>query len=64
VFKASAFDGWRHKKRLETSADDFLAVFKDGRVSIVCFLKRLHTFAVNLGWIAVPIVAANGKWGS
>ena len=57
VFKSSAFDGLRHKKLLETTADDFLAVFKDGKVSIVCFLKRLHNFAVNLGWIAVPIVA-------
>jgi integrase len=26
-------------------------------VSIVCFLKRLHNFALNLGWIAIPIVA-------
>ena len=57
VFKSSAFDGLRHKKLLETTADDFLAVFKDGKVSIVCFLKRLHNFAVNLGWTAVPIVA-------
>jgi integrase len=57
VFKSSAFDGLRHKKLLETTADDFLAMFKDGKVSIVCFLKRLHNFAVNLGWIAVPIVA-------
>src|ERR1039457_6350664 len=57
VFKSSAFDGLRHKKLLETTTDDFLAMFKDGKVSIVCFLKRLHNFAVNLGWIAVPIVA-------
>ncbi len=32
-------------------------MFKDGKVSIVYFLKRLHNFAVNLGWLAVPIVA-------
>ena len=57
VFQSPAFDGLRHKKLLETTADDFVAVFKDGKVSIVCFLKRLHNFAVNLGWIAVPIVA-------
>src|ERR1039457_4428693 len=57
VFKSSAFDGLRHKKLLETTTDDFLAMFKDGKVSIICFLKRLHNFAVNLGWTAVPIVA-------
>lgn len=57
VFQSPAFDGLRHKKLLETTADDFLAVFKDGKVSIVYFLKRLHNFALSLGWIAVPIVA-------
>jgi len=57
VFKSSAFDGLRHKRLMETTADDFLAVFKDGKVSIVYFLKRLHNFALSLGWIALPIVA-------
>ena len=37
-----------NKKLLETTADDFFAVFKDGKVSIVYFLKRLHNFAVIL----------------
>ena len=57
VFESPAFDGLRNKALLETTADDFFAVFKDGKVSIVYFLKRLHNFALSLGWIAVPIVA-------
>jgi integrase len=57
VFKSASFDALRQKKLLETTADDFLEVFKDGKVSIVYFLKRLHNFALNLGWIALPIVA-------
>jgi integrase len=57
VFKSTAFDTLRHKRLMETTADDFLAIFKDGKVSIVCFLKRLHNFALSLGWIAIPIVA-------
>ena len=57
VFVSPSFDALRHKKLLETTADDFLAVFKDGKVSIVCFLKRLHNFALSLGWIALPVVA-------
>jgi integrase len=57
VFKSPAFDALRHKKLLETTADDFFAIFKDGKVSIACFLKRLHNFALTLGWIALPIVA-------
>jgi len=57
VFKSSCFDALRHKKLLETTADDFFAVFKDGKVSVVYFLKRLHNFALSLGWIALPVVA-------
>src|ERR1700733_10263343 len=57
VFKSASFDALRQKKLLETTADDFFAVFKDGKVSIVYFLKRLHNFALSLGWIAIPIVA-------
>jgi integrase len=57
VFKSSCFDALRHKKLLETTADDFFAVFKDGKVSIVYFLKQLHNFALSLGWIALPVVA-------
>jgi predicted HD phosphohydrolase len=47
VFKSPCFDSLRHKKLLETTADDFFAVFKEGKVSIVYFLKRLHNFALE-----------------
>ncbi len=58
VFKSPAFDALRHKKLLETTAEDFFAMFQRyGKVSIACFLKRLHNFALTLGWIALPIVA-------
>ena len=57
VFKSPSFNGLRNKKLLETTADDFFAVFKEGKVSIIYFLKRLHNFALSLGWIALPIVA-------
>jgi hypothetical protein len=56
VFKSPSFDGLRNKRLMETTADDFLTVFKDGKVSIVYFLKRLHNFALSLGWIALPVV--------
>src|SRR5271165_6949369 len=57
VFKSPSFDALRNKKLMETTADDFFAVFKQNQVSINEFLKRLHNFAVHLGWIAIPIVA-------
>src|ERR1700690_4292289 len=31
VFKSPSFDALRHKQLLESTADDFLAVFKDGK---------------------------------
>lgn len=57
VFKSPSFDGLRNKKLMETTADDFFAVFKQNKVAINEFLKRLHNFALHLGWIAIPIVA-------
>ena len=57
VFKSPSFNGLREKKLLETTADDFFAVFKENKVAITYFLKRLHNFALHLGWIALPIVA-------
>ena len=57
VFKSPSFDGLRNKKLLETTTDDFFAVFKQNKVAINEFLKRLHNFALNLGWIALPIGA-------
>jgi integrase len=59
VFKSPSFGGLRHKRLLETTADDLFAIFKEGKVSIIHFLKRLHHFALELGWIAVPIVPPN-----
>jgi hypothetical protein len=57
VFKSPSFDGLRNKKLMETTADDFFAVFKQNKVAINEFVKRLHNFALHLGWIAIPIVA-------
>ena len=59
AFKSPALDGLRHKKLLETTADDFFDVFKDAKPSTICFLKRLHHLALSAGWIALPIVAPN-----
>ena len=59
AFKSPALDGLRHKKLLETTADDFFAVFKCAKPSTLCFLKRLHHLALSAGWIALPIVAPN-----
>ena len=59
AFKSPALNGLRHKKLLETTADDFFAVFKCAKPSTICFLKRLHHLALSAGWLALPIVAPN-----
>ena len=40
VFKSASFDALRQKKLLETTADDFFAVFKDGKVSGTAFARQ------------------------
>jgi integrase len=59
AFDSPALNGLRHKKLLETTADDFFAVFKTGKPSTLCFLRRLHHLALSAGWITMPIVAPN-----
>ena len=56
AMKAKAFDGLRQKPLIQTNAEDFLAVLKEGKVSVSHFLKRLHNLALALGWIAVPVL--------
>src|SRR5579863_4276299 len=37
VFKSPSYNGLRNKKLLETTADDFFAVFKENKVAITYF---------------------------
>ncbi len=57
VFKSKCLDALRGKVLLETTPDDFFAIFKIGKASVVYFLKSLHNLALELGWIVTPIVA-------
>jgi integrase len=57
VFKSKAFNDLRGKILLETTAEDFFAVFKYGKESVTYFLKSLHNFALSLGWLPTPILA-------
>jgi uncharacterized protein (DUF433 family) len=52
--KSRAFDALRHKKLVETTAEDFLAVLKNKQRSVGHYLRRLHNLALNLGWLPVP----------
>ena len=59
VFRTPAFDPIRHRSLLETTTADFLQILKDAKPSQVFYLKCLHSFALSLGWISLPIVAPN-----
>jgi integrase len=56
AFKSAAFDALRQRTIVETVADDFLAVMKDGRPSTTHYLRRLQNLALNLGWLAWPVL--------
>ena len=57
ALKSKAFDRLRSKKLLETNAEDFLVVLNEDKVSVAHFLKRVHNFAMSLGWLAMPVLA-------
>jgi integrase len=41
---------------METTTAAFLQIMKDAKPSQVFYLKCLHSFALSLGWISLPIV--------
>jgi integrase len=42
------------RRLLDTRADHLLAVLKAGTVSTNIFLRRIHNFALDMGWLTVP----------
>jgi integrase len=55
--KSRAFDDIRHKKLLETTAEDFFAILKSEQMSVGHYLRRLHNLALSLGWLPLPVLA-------
>lgn len=56
AFKGAAFDHLRHRVIVETVADDFLIVMKNRGPSIAHYLRRLQNLALDLGWLAWPVL--------
>jgi len=54
--KDKAFDTLRTRKLLETTAENFLVVLKDGTVSTNVYLRRIHNYAVNMHWLPWPVL--------
>lgn len=51
-----AFDLIRHLVLVETKADQFLRVLEVGGVSTNVFLRRIHNFAMDIGWLPWPVL--------
>lgn len=57
AFNEAHFDALRHLRLIETRPDVILKVLLNGTVSTNVFMRRLHSFALNMGWLPWPILA-------
>ncbi len=56
ALKDKAYDLIRDLAILETQAEHFLKVLNIGTVSTNVFLRRIHNFALDMGWLPWPVV--------
>jgi integrase len=56
AIKDDAFDSVRDRVILETNAEHFLRVLEEGTVSTNIYLRRIHNFALDMGWLPWPVV--------
>jgi integrase len=54
--KDKAFDLIRSRLLIETQAEHFLEVLKQGTVSTNAFLRKTHNFALDMNWLPVPVI--------
>ena len=57
AMNSKSLDLIRNKTLLATTSDDMLTVMHAGKNTTNHYLRRLHNLAVNLGWLAWPILA-------
>jgi integrase len=57
AFASTPFDSIRNKSLVETNGEDLLNVLKIGGTSTNNYMRGLHNLALNLGWLAWPILA-------
>jgi integrase len=63
AIRDKAFDLIRNLPILETQAEHFLKVLYVGTVSTNVFLRRIHNFALDMGWLPWPVVVKR-QWPS
>ncbi len=56
-FRSRAYDAIRNKPLVQTTGADLLAIIHANGNCVAHYLRRLHILAVDLGWLAWPILA-------
>lgn len=57
AFKEEPFDGFRDLVVIETRPENILNALHGGTISTNIFMRRLHSFALGMGWLPWPIIA-------
>src|SRR5436189_1656422 len=56
-FRSKAYDPIRSKSLVQTTGADLLAIIHANGNCVAHYLRRLHNLAVDLGWLAWPVLA-------
>lgn len=54
--REAAFDSIRDRPLIDTQAEHFLVVLRNGGVSTNMFLRRYHNFALGMNWLPWPVL--------
>jgi integrase len=57
ALNSKAYDAIRNKPLVETTSEDVLNIVHRNGNCVAHYLRRLHNLAINLGWLAWPILA-------
>lgn len=57
AWRSRAYDLIRNKTLVETTGEDLLNILHAHGNAVSHYLRRLHNLAVNLGWLAWPVLA-------
>jgi integrase len=57
AFRSKAYDSIRNKPLVQTTGANLLAIIHANGNCVAHYLRRLHNLAVDLGWVAWPILA-------
>lgn len=59
--KDHVFDSIRHKPLLQTGAQHFLDVLNAGGTGTNAYLRKFHSFALDMNWLLAPVLVKR-KW--